>query len=185
MKSFASWLFAGALFGIGVGFLIAVEVMRPAPSPVNPAIADSLRVALADAVRLEEEVARLAAQSRADSIALAASRRRVRIVADSSSPAPDTSIAESGDTVLVYRVPPEVAAHVEKLNRRIVGLEARVTAAELSAIAERKAKDFALKAKADLERALQESERKKWRHRLEGAGVGGIVAALAAIVIAL
>lgn len=181
MKSFALGFVAGAI----VTSAIAFALLRPAPSPIDPGLADSLRVAVDSAKVLEAEVKRLAEQDRADSIALAASSRRIRLDVDSSAQPADTVIDAAGDTVLVFRVPPQVASHVEKLTKRVASLERRVTAAELSAHLERKAKEFALRANADLERALQNEQRRKWRYRLEGAGVGGIVIALAGVVIAL
>lgn len=174
------------LFGIGfiVGAIASLAIafgFRPAPVGVDPALADSLRVAIAAADSLAKELAAADAKAVADSSALAASSRKIRLEVDSSI-APSDTVIEGTDTVYVFRVAPAVAAHVEKASSRIASMQVQVSKAQLLAIAERNAREIAVRAKEQAERALAEEQARRLRYRAEGAvGALGLVGILALI----
>lgn len=177
---------AAFIVGLFAGLWLSVA---PAP-PVDPSLADSLAGIRVEIAYLEEARSRAVSKSRDDSLALAALRRRVRVVSRGTLPAnPDTMPANPGttgaDTVVVYEVPAPVAALVGALERRVVGLEAALDTTTLALAAAKRAGELSDAIGAQTLAALEAERRRTWRYRLEGAGVGGVVVAVAVIVLAL
>lgn len=180
MKS-AGWLILALAIGFAAGLWTASRSTSPAD--VNPATRDSLAVALATIDTLEDARARALARAREDSIALAVIAGRVRV-----RPAPPATPADTftvPDTVTVYEVPAPVAALVTRLETRVLSLGAALDATTLQLHAERNARELAESIARQAEGALEAERRRKWRYRLEGAGVGGIVSALVILIVAL
>ena len=180
MKGAAAVLLALAI-GFGAGLYVG---SRPGPSAdVAASTRDSLAVAVARAESLEAAVGRVRAKASADSAALAviAGRVAVRPIP----PATPADTIEIPDTLTVYAVPLPVVRLVERLQARVIGLEAALDTTELARQAERNARALAESVAAQYARALEAEERKRWRYRLEGAAsvgmVGGVLWGIARI----
>jgi hypothetical protein len=181
----AGWILLALALGFAGGALVASR--STGPDGVNPATRDSLAVAIAEIAHLEEARLQLVSRTREDSIALAAVQARVRVRA---APAPvrDSSMNPAPvlpETTTVYEVPAPVALLVTRLERRVVTLEALVDTTTLQLHAERNARKLAESIADQAERALEQERRRKWRYRIEGAAGGGIVGALAVLLILL
>lgn len=174
------------LAGLAVGWSAATLYRSPAPAVVDPTLRDSLTAATARADSLEAASGRALTRARVDSIALAQLQSRVRV---RPRPAPvnptPSDTATVPDTVTVYEVPAPVAALVVRLERRVGSLEVALDTTALALIAERNARKIAETIARQAEGALEAERKRRWRYRLEGAGIGGIFVAIAAIVLSL
>jgi hypothetical protein len=177
----AGWLILALAIGFGAGLWTA---SRGSPvQDVNPATRDSLAAAIATIDTLEAARNRARVRAWEDSIALASLQSRVRVrPAPPKTPEDTTTIP---DTVTVYEVPAPVAALVTRLEARVVTLGAALDTTTLQLHAERNARKLAESIAKQAEGALEAERRRKWRYRLEGAGVGGIVSALVILIVAL
>jgi hypothetical protein len=180
----AGWLILALAIGFAAGLWTG---SRGSPVPgVNPATRDSLAAALATIDTLEDARNRARVRAWEDSIALAtiAGRVRVRPIPAPANPTP-ADTATIPDTVTVFEVPAPVAALVTRLEARNLSLAAALDTTTLQLYAERNARLLAESIAEQAERALEAERRRKWRYRLEGAGVGGIVSALVILIVAL
>lgn len=183
----AGWLLLALALGFAGGVFTASR--STGPDAVNPATRDSLAVALTEIAHLEEARLRSVSKAAEDSIALAAVQARVRVRA---APAPagsdssnEISAAVLPETLTVYEVPAPVAALVTTLERRVISVTAALDTTALQLHAERNARKLAESIASQAERALEAERRRRWRYRIEGAAGGGIVGALAVILILL
>lgn len=146
----------------------------------DPALRDSLSASLARLADLDSSIARSKRKAEADSLELARMRSRVRVVAKVT-----TDTVTVPDTLTVYEVPPPVARLVETLDRRVLSQQVVIDSLTLANVEAKNAQALAESIARNAEGALETEKRRKWRYRLEGASVGGIVVTLAVIVLAL
>ncbi len=174
----------GGVIAFLIGLVLGVGAslwLRPAPEPVvDPALAAQLEASEQRTADLVAAAERAAVRGRADSIALAQARSRIRVVA--APPATPADTVTVPDTLIVYEVPAPVAALVNRLERRVGSLEVSLDSTTKALGSALETKALAIAAKEQAERAVATEKGKRWRYRAEG---GGIVAVLALIALLL